>query len=397
MCPGRGSGTLLGMRVLPVPVVLLLGALALPAVASANTGAEAVAHLNAQRARNGIPADLVEHPTMSLGCRNHLAYQELNDTGLTHTEIEGRPGWTPEGSRTAPGSGGGEVLGFGDDWDDAWENPWSTAPIHLGLMMRPSARAAGYAHGAGGTCMRLGGAPSDAEPVPRVPAVHSVPGPGVFDVPASWSTSELPYTPAEVLGLQQPTGYNVLLWNDLTGQDDIAAATLTGPEGDVPVRWVDSRTPTPSVTNGDDTWGARTWTWGTMLLPVRPLREGQPYALQVTFADGTPYRLEFRTRTEPRSDVEGGGRAPTRCRPGFDGRRLEAVRSGRSRRVRVRATVASCTPSRARLRIRAGKTVLARARPGKSTTVRTRGTSLRIAVMVDGRAVDATTVRVRRR
>lgn len=275
-----------------------------PAPAVAIPAGEAITHLNAQRARNGLPAGIVEHPAKTLGCAQHLRYQQLNRTGLTHVEIEGRPGWTLEGAREAPGSGGSEVLGFGDAWDDAWTQPWSDAPIHFALTMSPEVQGAGYAFNGAATCMRLGEAPDGVVAIEPLPAIYSVPGPGVTGVPASWSTNELPYTPADVLGLREPTGYDILLWNRLTGADDIASAQLTGPAGPVAVRWVDSRTPTPTVTNGADTWEGGTWGWGTMVLPVRPLDPDQPYVLQVTFVDGTPYQLAFRTAPLPKPRVQ---------------------------------------------------------------------------------------------
>lgn len=276
-------------------VSTVLAGLALPRSAAAVSASEAIARLNAQRASNGLPSGVVEHPAKTLGCANHLRYQVLNRTGLTHVEVQGRPGWTPEGAKLAPGSGGSEVLGRGDVWDNVREQPWSNAPIHLALTMHPAVRGVGYAHGDGGTCMRMGEAP-DEFPVAEVPAqVYSVPGPGVLDVPASWSTSELPYTPAEVLGLTQPTGYNILLWNRVTGEDALASATLLGPLGEVAVRWVDRQTQTPRVTSGEDVWSAGAWNWGTMVLPVRPLAPEQFYTLQVTFLDGTPYQMVFRT------------------------------------------------------------------------------------------------------
>ncbi len=53
-----------------------------------------------------------------------------------------------------------------------------------------------------------------------------------------------PYSTADVAGVPDRTGYNILLWR-IGGPNQIAAASLTGPRGAVDVRPIDSRSPPP--------------------------------------------------------------------------------------------------------------------------------------------------------
>ena len=260
-----------------------LTSLVCAAPALAISDSEAVGHLNAQRSANGIPGDVALSPKLSDGCDKHNNYQSQNG-GLQHGETEGNPGWTPEGSMQAPGSGGSEVLtGGGGAWDDAWENPWAAAPIHLLLMFQPTVSEAGYADSHGFTCMRLSGYRGG------LTGAFSLPGNGVTEVPTQMdSRYEGPYSPNDVAGVpEDQAGYNVLLWHP-GATADIASASLTGPGGAAEIRTVDSRSQTPG--GGTFNWG------GSVVVPVRPLDPGANYTLDVTFTDGTPYRTTFRTR-----------------------------------------------------------------------------------------------------
>ena len=272
-----------------VAAILICGASA-PAPATAAISADqAIAHLNAQRAANGIPG-VVHAPALSDGCDKHNNYMAVNRLGLSHGEQPGRPGYTAEGAGIAPGSGGSEVLSAaGQTWDDAWANPWSTAPIHLLLMFSPFVQQAGYADSHGAACMRLTGFRS-------LPAAsYSLPGNGATGVASIQTTRELPYTPAQLAGVSAATGYNILLWRP-GATYDIAQATLTGPAGPVEVRAVDSRTSTPD---------GRGWRWGgAVLVPVRPLDADASYAVDVTFVDGGTHHSTFRTaRLDPKLEL----------------------------------------------------------------------------------------------
>ena len=65
----------------PLAVALVAACLLAPDAASATTAAEAIAHLNAQRAANGLPADVTENPEWSEGCRLHNVYSDANGWG----------------------------------------------------------------------------------------------------------------------------------------------------------------------------------------------------------------------------------------------------------------------------------------------------------------------------
>ena len=80
-----------------IVVVALVASAAATVPAVAATPAEIVASLNAQRATNGIPADIVERSDWSESCRLHNEYQRLNGT-LTHSEDPGLPGYTEDGA-----------------------------------------------------------------------------------------------------------------------------------------------------------------------------------------------------------------------------------------------------------------------------------------------------------
>ena len=78
----------------PATVLPLLAvAVAFTAPPAAHGGAPAsvaVAALNAQRERNGFPAELTEQPLYDQGCTFHNHYQHLNNE-LTHDEVLGSP------------------------------------------------------------------------------------------------------------------------------------------------------------------------------------------------------------------------------------------------------------------------------------------------------------------
>jgi hypothetical protein len=255
---------------------------------------QAVAHLNAQRAANGIPGDLAASPALGDGCDKHDNYMLLNGNRLQHGETEGNPGYTPEGAGVTSG-GFGEVLsGGGETWDDAWASPWATAPIHLLLMFAPSETQAGYADSHGFACMRLQGGRLG------LGGAFSLPGNGAVNVPTTMNAGgEGPYSPNDVAGIpENEAGYNILLFHP-GAAFDIAGASLVGPLGPVEIRTVDTRSPVPS--GGTFQWG------GSVVIPTRPLDADAPYTLDVVFTDGTPYHSTFTTEhRDPGLQIETG-------------------------------------------------------------------------------------------
>ncbi len=265
------------VRIALATTALLLGC---AAPAAAISGDAAIAHLNAQRTANGIPGDVVHAPGLSDGCDKHNNYMALNRQ-FGHGEQPGKPGYTPEGAGTAPGSFGfSEVLSGAKAWDNGWVNPWANAPLHLMSMFNPAITGAGYADSHGYTCMRLGG-------LRVAPGTYSLPGDGATGVASIQdATGERPYSPAQAAGLSGATGYNILLWRGGASYD-IALATVTGPRGPVEVRPVDSRTRTPDGSR----WGSS----GAVLVPARPLDAEATYAVDVTFTDGATHHSVFST------------------------------------------------------------------------------------------------------
>src|SRR5215218_3299666 len=89
----------------------------LPRETRALTGASAVAALNAQRAANGIPGDLVERPAWTAACSAHNRYMERNGVS-DRSEDPHKPRYTTKGAWAARNS----ALGR-DTWTPA-HNPW---------------------------------------------------------------------------------------------------------------------------------------------------------------------------------------------------------------------------------------------------------------------------------
>ena len=264
-----------------------------PGVALAVSDREAVTLLNEQRAFHGLPPSLELDAKLSTGCDRHNNYLSQNEGAGSHGEDPGRPGYTPEGAGTAPGYGGAEVIAGGfADWDGRWVNPWKDAPLHLLLMFNPTAARAGYADSYGKSCMRLSGRAEQPG------AIYSVPGPGTTNVPVvTESGGESPYSPADVAGTDDFSGYNILLFRT-DGTLDVARASLRGQRGPVEVKVVDPTSPTPD--------GGTFWWGGSVVIPVAPLDADSRYQLDVAFADGTPHQVEFTTESV-RNDLSVSG------------------------------------------------------------------------------------------
>lgn len=294
--------------------------------------------LNAQRALNGIPANLTVSAALSDGCAKHNRYLALNGGFLAHSEEPGRPGWTAEGAGLAGGANKGEVLTAGPEtWDAVRTNPWSTSPMHLWLIFQPAGGATGYAADGRTICMRFGldgGAPA---------GIYSLPGNGATGVPTRLDTSrEIPYSPGDLVGVSDTqAGTPIVIWR-VGGRADIARAALTSPAGAADVRLVDSRTPALDGTPHR---------FGSYVLPVAPLSPGTGYALEVTFADGATYRAAFET---------GGPTPPPPSAAAFVRQQVSLGRRGRS--LIVRAATPGGRPRTATIRFtsRSGKRLATR-------------------------------------
>ena len=238
-------------------------------VASAATGADAVARLNEQRAAHGIPTGIVHNAEWSRWCALHNEYQRLNGGRLTHSEDPDKPGYTPEGDRAARAS----VLSSGDDWDGP--NPWETAPIHLHQLLAPRLDAMGVDDSNRFVCATT--LLSRNRPAPEANAVYTYPGQGTVHRYEELA-AEGPYTPGERVGIPKGTTTGPYIYVSVDGPQltpfstaRIVSASLSGPDGAVELRVVDNHT------SGLEGYLPP----GGQLIPVSPLRARSSYTATV--------------------------------------------------------------------------------------------------------------------
>ncbi len=232
------------------------------------TAAEAIAFLNAQRAANGLPADIVENPAWSDACVKHGRYLNLNrGVSNPHDEDPSKPGYTPEGQQAARSS----VLG--GTYDHFGDNPYEDAPIHLMQLLGPGLAETGYAPG----CMWTW--PGYTRVPPATTQTFTYPGPGSTIYYSEWA-AELPFVPGDFVGLPEGTQTGphlfVFAFAEQARGVDITGAELVGPTGPVAVRTVDNLT---------DTVGSYLPPGG-ILIPEQPLAPDSEYHAVV---DGTAY------------------------------------------------------------------------------------------------------------
>jgi len=299
---------------------LLLAGNATAARAGGVTSTQAISYLNAQRAANGIPADITDNTAWDTGCRHHIAWEGENPNAPNpHIETPGTPGYTDDGAA----AGASAVLASGDDWNQTNEypwgatNPWESAPIHLMQLLAPDLNTTGWWDNGYSICMITWD--GYGRPTPATPQLLTYPGSGTSFIYPSEQANEWPFTPADFVGLPEggTTGPYVYVFGWGTGPGAITAASLTGPDGPVPVRTVDNTT---SNARGD--LGSYLPSGG-IIIPVSPLRAGTSYTANVTFAPSSssygygpqrsPLSLTWQFRTqladpgiEVGADEEGG-------------------------------------------------------------------------------------------
>lgn len=247
-----------------------------PAAAQALAPGEALRLLNAQRAANGIPGDVVHAPGLSDGCAKHGNYIALNGGALTQGEDPAKPGYTAEGDRQTLASSGPQALSSDTRWSET-ANPWLLQPIALYRLFDPEVTAAGYDDAHAVACMRVAGGRAP----PTAPELFSVPANGGAGVPISELNREAPYTPQQLAGIpaEQATGPNILLFTrGLRGSAPLAATSfsLTGPAGPV-----DARLVTEGTANevGSGSW----FRGGGVLVPAAPLAPFATYVARVAW------------------------------------------------------------------------------------------------------------------
>jgi hypothetical protein len=349
----------------PLVAGLVAACLASPATASATTPAQAIANLNAQRAANGLPADVVENPEWSEGCRLHNIYRAANGWGANpHDEDPALPHYTELGRRAARSS----VLGS-SGWPADGTNPWEDAPIHLMQVLAPDLAVTGWADG----CMWTW--PGYTRRAPEQPTLLSYPGDGTT-IYAHQRATEWPFTPGEFVGLGGAlTGPHLYVFAPGTRRARISAASLTGPGGPVEVRTVDNHTPElgPYLPSGG------------IVIPAAPLRPGARYSASVTVtADrAAPLVRRWTFRTRESADLPAGP-----PRPRAAGVRIGArVRGGR---LTIHGGRAAGQRARLVLRTRGARASLARTvRLAPRTRVRLPGGARHVRVTVSVPAFSA--------
>jgi hypothetical protein len=243
--------------------------LALPRDALALTGAAAVAALNAQRAANGIPGDLVERRDWTAACRAHNRYMELNHV-FDPLEDPRNRGYSKDGAW----AGTNAVLGWGT-WSPA-RNPWENAPLGLMPLLSPRLTQLGVSASSHHVCATT--RPGYLRPAPAVPSLYSYPGDGASGIPYRQWSYGLPVTPGDFVGLPAgfTTGPHLYVMADVAGDARITGASLVGPEGAVDIRTVD---------NTVDGLGSYMPTGG-IIIPVAALQPGAAYRTAVSMTVG---------------------------------------------------------------------------------------------------------------
>src|SRR5581483_3275400 len=170
-----------------------------PAGTRAQNAARDLGYLNAERAANGLPAQIMLNARWSTECAAHTAYSRLHHV-LEHHETPGTRGYSPGGDWAA----GSAILAEGTTWRRG-ANPWETAPIHLMQLYTPSLSVIGIDDTDRVQCATTfpGMVSSYAQDT-----ISTYPGNGVRGVPPSEIAGESPFVPGQFVGLPQgkPTG-----------------------------------------------------------------------------------------------------------------------------------------------------------------------------------------------
>ena len=229
--------------------------------------------LNAERARDGLPAGIVLNPRWSAECAAHDAYEAGNGV-LAPSEDPALPGASPGGTWAGLNSALAQSR-----WA-ASGSPWEDAPIHLLALLAPSLSVTGIDDTGSLQCAIT--FPGMLRAPDRTDTVTTVPESGADDVPTAETARESPFTPVQFAGLpaNRPTGRELFVYlnrAEVTGQAPVTIerATLSHDGHPVPVRWVDSTTRTlgPYLAGG-------------IVIPVDPLKADSTYRATVAVRDG---------------------------------------------------------------------------------------------------------------
>jgi len=105
-----------------------------------SAGADWLTAVNYFRAMASLPP-VVEDPSLSPGAYNHSCYMLLND--ISHEEVSGAPGYTPEGD-SAGRSGNVAVNSATGVSNRSFVELWMTGPFHAIGILRPNLQRVGY-------------------------------------------------------------------------------------------------------------------------------------------------------------------------------------------------------------------------------------------------------------
>ena len=227
-------------------------AFAHPPAAGAASTAQIVKLLNAQRAANGIPAGVTENPVWNVACQLHNAYEHRYNE-LSHSETEGKPGYSSAGNLIAETS----VLAQGLEWNPASPpgDPYDNAPFHLFDLLNPRISSTGAADSEGFGCVEI--ELGTLRAAPAAVTAYSYPGNHRRDVPVSQRASEMPETPAQAVGFgKKTTGPNLFVYFDGPWANGsralVSSATMSSSHGSVALRWVDNSSSNLLPSDGRD-------------------------------------------------------------------------------------------------------------------------------------------------
>jgi hypothetical protein len=307
------------MRTRWLGILLALAALVVAAPAAAAD--DWLGEINRYREAAGVPA-VADDPALDLAMQRHIIYLEndLQDGESPHTEVLGRPGYSPAGaleaenSNIAIGSPGvfSSPIAAIDSW---WESPF-----HAIGMLRP---------GLAGTHLALAGDGSVAmldvfsDLTTFAPAAAPVlfPGPGSVTDLTTYSGAEVP-SPLSACGLPTNRAYGLPLIALLpTAPAAGLSATLAGPAGTQSLCVVDADTFRSDATGQtilqqDD---------AVVLIPGAPLatgaytatiaEPGQPNLSWSFTESGTPAATTPGPSPAPGAPSSGSPGSPGRSRP----------------------------------------------------------------------------------
>lgn len=247
-------------------LVVLVAALCLALPAASSARAPVLESLNAQRAAHGLPAGIVEDASMSAGCNAHVNYMKLNNF-FGHDEDPSKPGYTEAGDK----AGNSSVLA-GSGWPKVEENPFEFAPLHLAQLLAPALSVTGFDDQ--GICVHTWPGYQRVSTAPI--AFYSYPGPATTGWRYQEWTSESPFTPAEFLGLPNPTGPHIYLYPFGVGAYSLklTASSITGPQGAVEAR---------AVSSNDGTKVAPYLPGGAIVIAAKPLEPLTRYTVSSTW------------------------------------------------------------------------------------------------------------------